>query len=133
MQTAAESMVVNDREVNELWALHWAGLRDTVAYWPASDAADAGNGFKPAFSASQGTHACSVLDRQGFAESGGFIDLDPNATYRTLVLKRTAPRPKGGDRYLWGAQWLEVVGTVPPGTNGPVLYVTTRDIAPVTP
>lgn len=123
-------MVLTAAEKAELWALHWEALDDLAAYWPATDAADADNAYKPAFVAAQGTHACTVLDRAGFGESGGFVDLDPNATYRTLALKRTAPRPKGGDRYLWGAQWLEVVGTVPPGTNGPVLYVTTKDIAP---
>lgn len=123
-------MVLAAHQKERLWSLHWAGLDDTVWYYPATDAADAANTTKPAFLAKQDTHPCSVLDRATFGESGGFFETAPGETIRTLVLKRTAPRPKGKDRYWWpsAAQWLEVISSVPPGTNGPVLYVSTRDI-----
>lgn len=123
-------MVPSAHQKERLWGLHWAGLQDSVQYWPATDTADADNTYKPAFAARQGTYDCSVLDRATFGETGGFFETAPGATVRTLVLKRTAPRPKGNDRYWWPAQsqWLEVITSVPPGTNGPVLYVTTRDI-----
>ena len=123
-------MVLSAADRTDLWALHWEGLQDTVWYYPAADQADAAHTTRPVWTVKQGAYRCSVLDRATFGEGGGFFETAVGDTVRTLVLKRTAPRPKGGDRYWWPAasQWLEVIASVPPGSNGPVLYVTTKDI-----
>lgn len=124
--------VVTDAEREDLWATHDTAKRHRVDWWPATNVADGGEGYTQAWPARSTTYACAVLDRPASTIGDDFIQFPVNTPSRIVMLSRSAAQPAAGDRLFWveESQWLEVLTSQKPGTNGPARRIECIEIIP---